>query len=819
MKLIGRIILLLLILSVFGIALFWVLQRQALDIQDVPGGDTSDLKRSVAYELTKDQWVSFPLPATTGIRVLNTPLVDPGMMDETDARWGYALEYELLGQGGKELRRWIYHYRTGITRYIDPETGLSRQRAFVDDMMAVPIGSRSTELQAGDLQDGKVLRVRIHTGNPNFSGILVRSYLRERQAEYKLGYLWDRMDENAKARFAGVSVYGFEYLREGEKENLLRWRWRPIGPAGVYEVDFIQRIIYTHTEDLAELIDDSVLPEGIYVDSNTRGVLPIPPGPWDLSLQVIPVKNDENSSLKDSVNVHWQGRDPGQQWYTEIPVNGDKEFQRKNVEAGMVEFTADRPLVVRAYISKDGQRLPLFVSPSRLRTYLSAGMKPVDYTIEHTPGMLTPVRVDLRRLWTGDAISTRSGVHYQMLDSQGKLIEEGDISLDTFPSSYDRVSAKEQQLKVSEPMQFYFQIDNDVAILKFMSIDPVSVAVFTRPADLRRYVRAPEDYENIEWDPEKRPAWFYLRAQDHEQRIMNQGIVDLLLQTRPRDIDLDLAAGRYQWIDYEPKGHHYARQLLVPRSSSLKVPQGSRAGVYSPLPANRNVTRTFTAHSGRTRLSATLIYVGDSVDKAAVEVYLDGYKVTETMLFSSRAEIRLPEMTTGRHTLKIITRAKGNWLINYGEAGAGAQLIRRAWGINTRPLQFIYRKETHDDETLTGTLYCKKPGRTLIDIDITNPSSHSVNPKKTWTFRQRTFDLRIDPARVIPTFDNPDEWLNMGQRFFLPLAADLPAAGYNIKIRKSKGDTCYMTLHRLLPGQPEIRRFFREQDLVAGGSQ
>lgn len=816
MRFIGQMLLLLLTLIVLASGVYAIWQWQTKGTTDIAGVDTADFKRRVTYELSEDEWVRFPLPNAAGIRVLNTPLIRAEIDATSDLKWNYALEYQLLGRGDKVLRQWVYHYRTGITRYVQPATQNYRQHAFVEDLAAIPADSRELEIKAEDLQESKDLRVRIHHQNSDFLSIAVRVYTLEKQSKHKLGYLWSRLNDEAKEQISEVSVHGEEYLRESEKANLLLWRWRPIGPAGVHDIDFKQRVLYYMKEELAKALDESVLPEGIYTDPQTRGVLPIPEGVWELKLDVESVDEDKAVSEKGSLQIHWRGRELGKSWKTEVAVDKKTTFDRAAVQEGVIEFTSSSAMVVRAYLSRNGESRKLQASEKRLRTYLCDSLTSVDFEIEHISGLSTPVRVDLRRLIDDTSVAASTEVQYQLLDAQDKLIENGVIALSAVASFYDRVVSNDKKQQISDPVRRYFRLQESIAKLRFLSLEPVSVAIYTRPADLPRVVRAPEEYQSNSWSPDQHPAWFYLRAQDHEARIINRQVVSLKLQTRPQDQDADLAAGRYQLIDYEPQGEYFARQILVPRSSTQDVPERSRAAVFSPISANQNVSLNITSYSGRTLVSPTLIYVADTTVAEDVIIYVDGKNVSETRLFSSRAEIRLPAILTGRHTVKLKTRAPGQWWINYGGSSEDAQLIRRAWAITDEPIRFNYQKQTDNDETLTGTIYCKDAGRTQVDVRVVEPVGINENISLNWTFLQRRYDLRIDADNSVPVFDKPDEWLNSGQRFFLPLGANLPVAKYQIQMRASNSNACYLTLNRLLPGQPAIRRFFREQDLTTG---
>jgi hypothetical protein len=67
-----------------------------------------------------------------------------------------------------------------------------------------------------------------------------------------------------------------------------------------------------------------------------------------------------------------------------------------------------------------------------------------------------------------------------------------------------------------------------------------------------------------------------------------------------------------------------------------------------------------------------------------------------------------------------------------------------------------------------------------------------------------------ESAEPIPVLNSAQPPLVGGQRFFLPLGADLPPGKYPIKFALEGAPEAYLTLYRLSPGQSELRDFFQE---------
>jgi hypothetical protein len=55
---------------------------------------------------------------------------------------------------------------------------------------------------------------------------------------------WQRMSGADRRRLAAGNIYPPQLLSEAEKRNLLRWRWRPVGPRGVEGEDYEVKRLY-----------------------------------------------------------------------------------------------------------------------------------------------------------------------------------------------------------------------------------------------------------------------------------------------------------------------------------------------------------------------------------------------------------------------------------------------------------------------------------------------------------------------------------------------------------------------------------------------
>ena len=182
MRTLGHMLLVLALASLFAVA-GWKTWNQ-LSSND-PFGNYSDLKdvvRSTTYEVPDSGWLEFSLPNTNGLRLLTTALIAADEAMQVDQRWGYTLGYQLLDSRGQPVKEWTYHYRTGITRFVDADSGRFQPRSYVADSQALPADSRVMQVSEADLKGAKRLRIRLLDHQPGLQQILLRCYVREKVA-------------------------------------------------------------------------------------------------------------------------------------------------------------------------------------------------------------------------------------------------------------------------------------------------------------------------------------------------------------------------------------------------------------------------------------------------------------------------------------------------------------------------------------------------------------------------------------------------------------------------------------------------------------
>ena len=335
---------LLLLLAVGPGQWFW----QSLDRQELAAylsGQLEGAQPSNTYIQQGDNWLEFQLSGNgSSIHVVSNASVQRAQAFNNDMVWWYAFHYQLLDSSGKLLREGNYHHRTHITQYDGPRHDGMVTRSFLLDPQRVPTDGRRMVVPVMQADRPARLRLRVSPTDPALLDVMFRVYEKETFSEHKLDYRWQRLNEPGKQVLARGSVYGPEHLRATEQQNLLRARWRPLGPAGIRGNEYLSRKVYVQQGIPGEAVDDAVLPYGLYVDAHTNGIIPLPQGGGRIQLQWTPAMALAGAATDAQLLVRWYGRTLGQRAETSVPLADPQGRLEAEFGEGLLEVVSAHPV-------------------------------------------------------------------------------------------------------------------------------------------------------------------------------------------------------------------------------------------------------------------------------------------------------------------------------------------------------------------------------------------------------------------------------------------------------------------------------------------
>lgn len=775
---------------------------------------------STVYVLDAERWTEFPIPGQGNrLKVVSNANLNPQAAAQPEAEWLYALRYQIVDGPGRVLKDAIYHHRTAVSGYQPPGAAQPLTAAFYADGELVPADGRLLMIAFGETPGASRLRLRLASHAAGVETVAVRVYAREHLFEPPDTYRWQRIVRRQQETLARASVYGPELLRESEQANLLRLRWNPVGPLGIEGQDYRGQRLYSTLDIETEPLRAPIPPAGLYVDRDLRGTLPLPePAGWttlefkDLAEQ--PSGSDRTAGAAAEVELIWHGPQPAQRASYRVPLSGlSTTLWSEKVGGGLLEVVASRPLVVKATRHQAvGPPLDLTPEPFYLRLYRLEPGQPLEFAIAHIGGQPALWRVDLR-LAALDPAST-AAVRYELLDGRGRVLRQGSLALTGMTSLYDWLIGGSAPIgRVSEAATYGFTLPATVERVRLTAASPVLVNAYTRPPDLRRTVRAPEDYQPIgKEEPRGQPLWFPVLPLDAAAWLRDGRTLLLGRQSRPPQRDPEVLAGRYDWQDYYPDGNWRGRYLLNPRDPSTPPREQALGVVFQPLAAGVPVRVELRGPPGRLMVDAVLLALRDTDQPDPVQISVDGQPVYTGVLTLRRSQLRLPPLPTGPHTLQVQTLRPARWFVNYTAGTAGGLMRRLAYRLDQQALEFVYVKTGAGVEVLSGVL--QRPAgsgrRARLRATVDMPGAAILGPFSHPTVREWLYDLQADPDSPVPVLDTPAESVGLGQRFFLPLGDDAPPGNYRIRLWLEEGSG-YLTLYRVTPGLPVVLELFSEE--------
>ncbi len=768
---------------------------------------------SSAYLSIDDDWLDFSLSeAGHALRIRSNAVVDAHSEYLPDMEWWYAFEYRLLGADGEILREGVYHHRTRLTRFRNSETGSLESKNILLDPDVNPTDGRSMMIYFGLEQAPSHVRIRPILRDPALLSLMFRVYEQVPNPKQQAGYLWQRLGQSKKARLAQGSVYGLDLLYEQEKQNLLRYDWKAVGPLGVEDEQYRLTRLYIARELSGESMDETSVPYGLYCDRIVRGMIPLPDGEWEVTLDIETI--NEIDEAEAEIVIRWYGRDIAQRWQTRIPSGSGSFTLDEKFDGGQLEIVAPAPLVVRAWGKSRDTEIELTPEPLHVRSYLvdANGFLTVD--IDHVAMQSTPFRIDIRAKLNSTEDVVARALAYEFLDADGNEIRSGRLAANLALSNYDRLALAEPGFNISEPVRYYFNLPANVTGLRFSSQDELLVATYTRPSTMPRKVRVPEDYQVFGDDQDKQPAWFLLRPAGEERLRREFRSNILVVQQRPPQTDPKLLSGDYDWQLYQPVGNWRARHLLIPRTRDFPARDRSLLAVFHEIDTGKPEQVTFRRLPGHREINPNLLYLRDRSSPLDIQLMLDGRPYSSMQIAGRQGELQLPPVMPGTQELTIEAAEPVRWFINQTEAKASSFLRRLAMQLTRGGLEFEYEKVSSGPEVLLGQLYTGSKMRPELSVTIAGEARGDSGPWQEWTFLDRQFDLRQEWQVRIPVLNSTIKSLNGAQRFFLPLGADLPPGKYRISFALDQSSDAYLTLYQLTGGQSEFRTLFRESAYV-----
>lgn len=781
-----------------------------------------ELMPSEIYPLETNRWLEFDIPNHTQIaRLISNASISSAPTAGPDVRWPYAIEYQLLGSQGRTNASGVYNFKAEHIVFLDQQSGRPIEVNSYLEHRLTPLDGRDWMLNLDEpaAAHAQVLRLRLLSRHPDLLEVGVRVYFRAAVPERKLPHLWDRLSEDQKRDLARGNVYSFDGLNAQEKYCLLRYHWAVAAPEGIPGRDFERRTLFTRddTERLQEV--KNWVPSGLAVDADHWGVLPITNAPGASPLQFVDFAAAAGTGVV-STTLLWHGERQPRIQTNYLRWSGTNRTVFAPDRDGYLEIRSSRPVYVRAFQAAQGQTNEITPEPDHILTFMCSPTNSVEYDVDHVGQEPTLFRVDLRRSLpsTNSPLTAPAVVHYTLLAENGKILQGADVTLTNGFSPYDWLVINNNLTNVTVPQSLCFHLPSTVRALRVSTPrDPLFVNAYSRPSQLAKTVRVPEDYRPVKPPVPPQPSWFTIRPRDDLQRRETGQTAIVCAQTPPPTCDPLVQAGQYEWDSFLPNTEARGQMILLPPTDSGPPRPDSLPFSYFPVAVGSEQQVRFQAQPALPQVEPTLMLIFTNRSSGSVTVTLDGQTVLDNRLDTPVTAVRLGDVNAGEHRLSISATRPVSAYLNCVEGATNTAYLQRFCTIATsNVLAFNYVKRQADAEFLVLWVFSPvttNPQPFAVRLRLKTATPAGIGPFSQLTFTER--DAQVTPGRVSGTWlvAGAPAQLDEGEPVFFPIGPDLPPGPYRIEVSVAGASPHWLTLCRTTPGLAEKLKLTTQQNL------
>lgn len=776
----------------FALWLFWDSTPAAVRTQESRNIQDSARSTRGTVLLLGDPPIEFVMgPSTSAVRIQsNANLRDIDISREarkadSTRRWSYVLEIEEILADGTSTR--VSHsFRRDLVEVSFPDGQTGTGSFYLREDLPSPMAAATLRLDyAGGVRPEKLL-IRLLSADADIADVLLRVAAPEPLSQRSAETMWARLSNAQKNRLSSGNLYPADLLIKQERENLMASRWKQLAPAGNVQ----GRDIYVLEAEERDVLATSFEEPIPTVGPRRLLVVQLPETGGRFRVELTPFEGAtgaaENSPAQ--VSLDWAGYSAFQRSSSTYPWNGSRFSQEITLPGGWVELGATKEAQVRILSLSSGEPQDITPATSYLRSLTVEPDVPLDFSISHAGARATPIRFVLRRVRSDGSVYPDSPVTATLIGAEGQVLRELSINTGFFSDSlHDNLWPRMPGSSVSDPFEAFFQLPKEVKMVRIGASEPLLVNGYSRPSDLARFVRTPEDTATPNDAQFVIPAWFPLQPDTAQALTLNGSSRLLTVQDRRPDDRPELTAGRYDWESFTPVNPSAGRVFLAPREEGVPERAEGLAGTFRQL-SSSSTSVTFLVEPGRVRSSPRLFWTAEMAKKFTYIVKLDGQVLMNGVASGAAGEITLPPVSPGSHRLEIQTDPSIRWFSNYLESGT-PWVKRRAFQFD-KPLSFDVLRTTNDEEFVSVRLF--RPAgitdRLQVKVDIESPlEQESIGPLPGWLFSQRVHDVRPSGEFALPVAEMAGVRVDAGQPFYIPFPKGAPVGRYRVRLSPNGG--------------------------------
>ncbi len=810
-------------LALVSVAIYSVLPSSVSEllVENNVSVEITKSRSSTGFVIAGRGWTDFVIPPEQSmLKVVSNANVPEASYSIQDLQCEYTLRIEVIDGSEHALKAQDVVLRSGPLIYRDEVTGAALPAQTYLTVPLLPLSSRTTVVNIENFEsNARRVRVSLVQTDPRIKDVSVRVYANQKPAEYKLRYMWQRMPLEKRERLARAGVHGLDFLTDKEKEYLLENRWVAVAPVGIDGREFFERKLYTLRERYDSVLSGSILPFGLFVGPGTLGTIPIPESGGCIRLDLQRVPGTPPSPV---VRLAWRGRAGLESLEMDLAVSDGLLSQNLDLAGGILELESSDAIIVRAYLEGETGVTEITPEAKCAQGYRVRREAPVEFSIVSGGDGLGAFRLDVRRVPMAGASdeSRQILLTYDLLDEGRRVIRSGEIVHAEGDSWYDRVTGTSQAVPVSDPSRHYFSISAKCATFRVSSrVDSACVTAYTRPNELVRKLRIPEDYLLFERMQEDSRTWFPLRPQRFAECVANECEVFVKTQPRLPGPSAELEAAGSHTETCVPEGDVNALKVLTPVDpASLKSWEASPA-YFAKLGPERTRNLYLGDESGAPRVRPRIIALKHDDSLSQLSLSVDGELHFQAFQASRSNEESVLPIAEGWHDLRVDALPGTDVYVNSLLVEAEDLFLERTvHGIEKEGLKYRVFKQTPQKETLALRTYLPSDLRAemVMSVSIRGVTKTEGVPSDTWTYPETVYQVRCPEEGQIPVVGTNEGPLSGGELFLAYLGADLSPGWYDVVVRREAGPPSFLSLLHTIPGTKEERRVSSESSITDG---
>ncbi len=762
-------------------------------------------QRRIAYHLDTEQWTEFPSPpAGHTLRLVSHGDLPPSFA-RAGGRGAYDLQVRFLDRGGSVLAERRIHIESPVRFYRPRGGGERRLLRFYQDRDALPTETRESLVLVPGSQPWS-MQVRAGDVSPEMRDVHLRVYAREIVNPGRLDYLWQRLTQAERTQLAADLVFPAELLKISEQRNLVRNRWRPLGPRGVEGRDF--RLTVFYTLENSELVAERDIPAspGLYADRGVRAAFRLPAGTDAVGIRAVPLVADPAQSSARTVRGLLRAWQDGRLLPVLQPL--DSAGRGRVSGASLVEVLSDRPVRVQVDLRQPGPETvpaPDF-RPVTLAAYRLHPREPVIYPVHHVAAEPTLLRLDVRAVRPAGTLlpATVPPVQVRLLDANDAVLETMQLQPGLEHSLYDHLPGQPVAM-LSEAARYHWRLPADVRRVEVTGGPSLLVAAYNRPAGLARVAGMDAGGDD---DAIRSRTWFVLRP-GHDGEARREL---LALGDRPPRLDRrrDLES-RYLWEDFAPRGESLTRGLLEARILDtarrpqtlpvffVRVPDGVHR-LRLDAPGSAGVVRP------------QLLFRNPARRAQPVRVRVNGRPVFDGRLPPGQGLLPMGSLPVGPHRFEVEAGGVAVYL-NHRRVQDEGLLIRSPERMGAGTRRFPVHKMAAAAESFSVRLYRPADAEVntegVVRVRLVGAAPAAGGPFDALTLPEHRIHVATGDDRRYPVLGTRKTYTGLEPVYFR-LGDDLPAGHYELEIGWPEGARDGLVLvSRLLPGDYDVIRVLR----------